>query len=82
MTDNVPVIRGVLVVGVMPIEQFKDWEQSDTTESGLTKAVEEEIREDFGEILDDIKFWYTEDALLAIQTMHNTVEELNEDGTE
>ena len=66
----------------MPIEQFKDWEQSDTTESGLTKAVEEEIREDFGEILDDIKFWYTEDALLAIQTMHNTVEELNEDGTE
>ena len=80
MTDNVPVIRGVLVVGVMPIEQFKDWEQSDTTESGLTKAVEEEIREDFGEILDDIQFWYTEDALLAIETMHNTVEELNDDG--
>ena len=74
------MIRGVLVIGVMPIEQFKEYEKNNTTESGLTEAVEEEIREDFGETLDDIQFWYTEDALLAIETMHNTVEELNDDG--
>ena len=80
MTEEIPVIRGVLVIGVMPIEQFKEYEKNNTTESGLTEAVEEEIREDFGETLDDIQFWYTEDALLAIETMHNTVEELNDDG--